>query len=58
MKIYYSRMGKIDGLWNWVYGSWRIHTPTGYLRYKTEQGVRYFGLTLVSVERNKYGGVL
>ena len=58
MKVYYSRPSKIDGFWNWVYGHWQIHTPTGHLRYETERGVRYFGLTFVLIERDRYGTVL
>ena len=58
MKVHFDKPSKIDGFWHWVYGTWQIHTPTGRLRYETEHGVRYFGLTFVSIERDKSGTVL
>ena len=58
MKVYFDRPGKIDGFWSWVYDRWQIHTPASYLRYETERGVRYFGLTFELIERDKYGTVL
>ena len=58
MKLYFSKPSKIDGFWSWVHHRWQIHTPTGYMRYKTEHGVRYFGLTFISMERDKHGTVI
>ena len=47
MQVRFTWLHEIDGLWAWVYYSWRIAEPVTSRVYDLETGTRWFGFEFI-----------